>query len=98
MFKDRYPALQRVGKIIHDFGDNRLTDDFWIDRPVTIAHRRDSLMNNAQKPRPDTKHDQLDLLPRAEGMKRADDLLRTLLSSPPNPHTPKPKAKQPTKK
>jgi hypothetical protein len=33
----------------------------------------------------------LDLLPKREGQKRADDLLRTLLASPPDPHTPKPK-------
>jgi hypothetical protein len=36
----------------------------------------------------------LDLIPRREGQKRADDLLRTLLSSPPDPQTPKPKSKQ----
>lgn len=52
-------------------------------------------MNNASKPhKADAKRDQLDLLPKAEGMKRADDLLRTLLSSPPDPQTPKPAKKK----
>ena len=43
--------------------------------------------------------DALDLLPRAEGMKRADELLRRMLSSPPDPHTPphKPEKKKRTK-
>jgi hypothetical protein len=49
-------------------------------------------MNNARKPQPDTKRDELDLLPRDEGMKRADELLRALLETPPEPFTPKPKA------
>jgi hypothetical protein len=33
----------------------------------------------------------LDLLPKGKGQKRADDLLRAMLNSPPDPHTPKPK-------
>ena len=40
------------------------------------------------------KPDDLELLPRAEGMKRADELLRTLLNSPPDPHTSKPAKKK----
>ena len=51
-------------------------------------------MNNARKPQQDTKRDELDLLPRKEGMKRADDLLRALLNSPPDPQTRKPKPKR----
>jgi hypothetical protein len=43
-------------------------------------------VNTARKPQPDTKRDDLDLLPRKEGMKRADDLLRALLNSPPGTH------------
>lgn len=35
--------------------------------------------------------DKLDLYPKREGMNRTDDLLRTLLNTPPDPHTPKPK-------
>lgn len=35
----------------------------------------------------------LDLLPREEGLKRTDDLLRTMLNSPPDPFTPKARAK-----
>jgi hypothetical protein len=31
--------------------------------------------------------EQLDLLPEAEGLKRADDLLRAMLNSPPEPFT-----------
>jgi len=48
------------------------------------------------KPKPSTKREieSLDLLPRAEGMKRADDLLRAMLNSPPDPYTPKPKKRQ----
>jgi hypothetical protein len=42
----------------------------------------------------DEKRDELDLLPKEEGMKRADDLLRTLLNSRPDPQTPKPKPKK----
>lgn len=44
------------------------------------------------------KPDELDLLPREEGMKRADDLLRAMLNSPPEPYTPKPKPKRRAKK
>ena len=33
------------------------------------------------------KADELDVLPREQGMKRADDLLRAMLNSPPDPHT-----------
>jgi hypothetical protein len=36
----------------------------------------------------------LDLLPKREGAKRADDLLRTLLSSPPDPQIPTKPAKK----
>lgn len=50
----------------------------------------------ASKPEP--KHDKLDLLPREEGLKRADDLLRAMLNSPPDPKTPKAKPKRRIKK
>jgi len=33
----------------------------------------------------------IDLLPRREGQQRADDLLRAMLVTPPDPFTPKPK-------
>jgi hypothetical protein len=36
----------------------------------------------------------LDLLPRDEALKRTNDLLRRMLSSPPDPFTPKPKPKK----
>lgn len=36
----------------------------------------------------------LDLHPKREGQKRADELLRALLNSPPDPQTPKPKPKR----
>jgi hypothetical protein len=36
----------------------------------------------------------LDLLPRDEALKRTDELLRRMLSSPPDPFTPKPKRKR----
>ena len=51
-------------------------------------------MTNARKPESQTKRDELDLLPKEEGMKRADDLLRALLNSPPDPQTPKPAKKK----
>lgn len=52
-------------------------------------------MNEPRKPdTADAKRDELDLLPREEGMKRADDLLRTMLNSPPDPQTPKPAPKK----
>jgi hypothetical protein len=54
-------------------------------------------MNNARKPsEADRERElaELDLLPNREGQKRADDLLRTLLNSPPDPQTPKPKPKK----
>ncbi|HEX2825307.1 MAG TPA: hypothetical protein VHP37_03095 [Burkholderiales bacterium] len=51
-------------------------------------------MTNARKPEPQTKRDELDLYPKEEGMKRADDLLRALLSTPPDPQTPKPTPKK----
>lgn len=35
----------------------------------------------------------LDLLPQGEGHKRADELLRAMLNSPPEPYTPKPKTR-----
>jgi hypothetical protein len=41
--------------------------------------------------------EKLDLLPKNEGQKRADDLLRAMLNSPPEPHTPKAKPKQRSK-
>lgn len=37
---------------------------------------------------------ELDLLPKREGQKRADDLLRAMLNSPPDPQTPKAKPRQ----
>ena len=40
----------------------------------------------------------LDLLPKREGDKHADDLLRAMLNTPPEPFTPKPKPKQRRKK
>lgn len=42
----------------------------------------------------------LDFLPKGEGRKRADDLLRTMLNSPPEPYTPpqKPAKKKGTKR
>ncbi len=52
-------------------------------------------MNNARKPQ---KEDALDLLPRAEALKRTDDLLRAMLNSPPDPQTPKAKPKKRAKK
>jgi hypothetical protein len=55
-------------------------------------------MTAERKPESKPKRDELDLLPPEEGMKRADDLLRTLLNSPPDPQTPKPKPKQRAKK
>jgi len=55
-------------------------------------------MPNSRKPQRTTERDTLDLLPRKEGMKRADDLLRALLNSPPDPHTPKPKPKRRAKR
>jgi len=57
-------------------------------------------MNNARSQKRQTKREieTLDLLPRAEGLKRADDLLRAMLSSPPDPYTPKPKAKRRARK
>jgi hypothetical protein len=46
-------------------------------------------MNNAPKRQRD---DTLDLLPKKEALKRADDLLRAMLNTPPDPHVaPKPK-------
>jgi hypothetical protein len=42
--------------------------------------------------------EKLDLLPKGQSEKRADDLLRTLLNSPPDPQTPKPKPKPRAKK
>lgn len=41
---------------------------------------------------------ELDLLPKCEGDKRADDLLRALLNTPPVPFTPKPKPKRRAKR
>lgn len=55
-------------------------------------------MHNARKPAPQTKRDELDLLPKAEGMKRADELLRAMLNTPPDPQTPKPAKKAAAKK
>lgn len=40
----------------------------------------------------------LDLLPKREGAKRADDLLRALLNTPPEPFTPKPAPKKRSKR
>jgi len=40
----------------------------------------------------------IDLLPPAEARRRTDDLLRTLLSSPPDPFTPKAKPKKRARK
>jgi hypothetical protein len=54
-------------------------------------------MNRPTKPQKDARDD-LDLLPREEGLKRADDLLRAMLNSPPDPKTPTPKPKQRAKK
>ena len=51
-------------------------------------------MNNARKLSEADRAkelEKLDLLPKREAEKRADDLLRTLLNSPPEPFTPKPK-------
>jgi hypothetical protein len=42
--------------------------------------------------------DKLDLLPKREGAKRADELLRALLNSPPDPQTPKPARKKRAKR
>jgi hypothetical protein len=42
------------------------------------------------KSRP-AKTDDLDLLPKDEALKRADELLRKMLATPPDPFTPKPK-------
>jgi hypothetical protein len=36
----------------------------------------------------------LELVPKREGTKRADDLLRAMLNTPPEPFTPKPKPKK----
>lgn len=36
----------------------------------------------------------LELLPRKEAQKRAEDLLRTMLNTPPDPQTPKAKPKK----
>jgi hypothetical protein len=50
---------------------------------------------NAKTPKPKRqapskqKGEPLELLPREEALRRADDLLRTLLNSPPDPFTPK---------
>lgn len=38
--------------------------------------------------------DKLDLLPQREGQKRADELIRRMLASPPDPRTPKKRAKR----
>lgn len=35
----------------------------------------------------------IEFLPREEALRRSDDLLRNMLNSPPDPHTPKPKKK-----
>jgi len=43
-------------------------------------------MNNAPKARPAGKSNQV---PRAEALKRADDMLRNMLNSPPDPHVKK---------
>ena len=40
----------------------------------------------------------LDLLPKREGDKRTDDLLRAMLNSPPEPYTPPVKPKKRAKK
>jgi len=40
----------------------------------------------------------LDLRPAGEANKRTDSLLRTMLNSPPDPYTPKPKPKRRAKK
>ena len=56
-------------------------------------------MNNARKASEADRAkelEKLDLLPKGEGEKRADDLLRAMLNSPPDPHTPK--SKRPAKK
>ena len=42
--------------------------------------------------------DRLELLPKPQALKRADDLIRAMLSSPPDPYTPKPKPKKRAKK
>ena len=54
-------------------------------------------MNNARKLSEADREkeiEKLDLLPKREGQKRADDLLRALLHSPPDLQTPKPKPKR----
>lgn len=44
------------------------------------------------KPRPSKREiDELELFPKAEAKERADDLLRAMLATPPDPFTPKPK-------
>jgi hypothetical protein len=50
-------------------------------------------MSDAPKPRRTKRREELDLLPKEEGMKRADDLLRALLKTPSDPQTPKPAPK-----
>lgn len=49
-------------------------------------------MNDAT---PRKRADKSDQVPRAEALKRADDMLRNMLNSPPAPHIPK---KKPTKR
>lgn len=51
----------------------------------------------AKKP---SRHEveELDMLPKNEGLKRTDDLLRAMLNSPPDPYTPKHKPKKRAKK
>jgi hypothetical protein len=52
------------------------------------------------KPKGRTKREteELDLLPREEALQRSDELLRRMLNSPPDPYTPKPKAKKRARK
>ena len=51
-------------------------------------------MNNARKPSEADREKELaemDMLPKREGQRRADDQLRALLNSPPDPHITPPK-------
>ena len=48
-------------------------------------------MNSARK---QSQSDKTDQVPRAEALKRADDMLRNMLNSPPDPHVPKKKPKK----
>lgn len=59
----------------------------------TSDHRRLEPMTST-KPKPKPEIDEHDLLPPDEAKRRADEVLRRMLNTPPDPYTPKAKKKR----